>query len=189
MKASRKGVISLNAWWLYSDSGDGQSGNKSPKCQRQPHKSGQPGGAETYEYNGQNEQFATSGADDLLEYPGNQEARPVMGRKNHGSGLGAYDHYSPDAVAATGQQRGKQHQRHDAQILEYEDTHGHLAVRGICLPGIDKQFHKNRGAGERNQKTDKKSLPAGKTETGTNGCYSQDGNNHLADRHPTTPSV
>ena len=91
MNASRNGMMSLSAWWLYSDSEMARPAMKAPSASDRPAMGGEPGGAQADEDDGQDEELAASGLDDLLEDPGHQEPGAVMGGQDDGGRLGADD--------------------------------------------------------------------------------------------------
>ncbi len=102
-----------------------------------------------------------------------------MGDQHHARRLRGDEHDAVQAVTGAGEERHEEHQRHHAQVLENEDSHGHLAVGRIHLPCIHEQFHENCGAGKGDQETEENRLGQGEAESDTRQGGHQDGAAHL----------
>jgi hypothetical protein len=101
---------------------------------------------------------------------GDHEAGESERPRDHGprGEQGAQEGRHPAPLSGEG--RGEEHHRHDAEVLEEQDADDELAVRSVELSPLGQALEDDRGAGERDQEADEDALrDRGPDEDGEDG--------------------
>ena len=103
MNASRNGIMSLSAWWLYSDSEMARPAMNAPSASDSPAWAVSQAVPMPMKMIIRINKLPAPALYHLLEYPGHRESGAVMGGKDNGDGLGGNDDDLRHSIAASGQ--------------------------------------------------------------------------------------